>query len=95
MCFDCEPDYTFGRPAAINDLGWRLFIFWLLARVLRLKLGWLASLAVVVADFPKFTKIGVLRTSMRSACTHSSPKHIRPLRVLGSMIKTVSTPIAR
>ena len=27
MCFDCEPDYTFGRSAAVNDIGWNLLIF--------------------------------------------------------------------
>ena len=34
-------------------------------------------------------------TARREASTHSAPRHIRPVRVFGSMIQTVSTPIAR
>ena len=41
------------------------------------------------------TNKGVPLTSRRAASIHSVAEHIRPERVLGSMIQTVSTPIAR
>ena len=41
------------------------------------------------------TKIGVPGTSSRLADFQSSPMHIRPLRVLGSIAEIASTPILR
>ena len=43
----------------------------------------------------RLTYKGVPLTSRRAASTHSMPEHMRPVRVLGSMIQTVSTPISR
>jgi hypothetical protein len=43
----------------------------------------------------RFTNKGVRLTSRREDSTHSEPEHMRPVRVFGSMIHTVSTPIAR
>jgi vacuolar-type H+-ATPase subunit I/STV1 len=55
LCFDCEPDYTFGRPASLNDFGWDIFSFWLIAvsfaaGLLRLRFAWLLPLCVAIAD---------------------------------------------
>ena len=43
----------------------------------------------------RLTYRGVPLTSRRAASTQSVPEHIRPVRVVGSMIQTVSTPILR
>jgi hypothetical protein len=43
----------------------------------------------------RLTYKGVRFTSRREDSTHSVPEHIRPVRVVGSMIQTVSTPILR
>jgi len=43
----------------------------------------------------RLTYKGVPLTSRREDSTHSVPEHIRPVRVVGSMIHTVSTPIRR
>jgi len=43
----------------------------------------------------RLTYKGVPLTSSREASAQSAPEHVRPVRVLGSMIQTVSTPIAR
>lgn len=55
ICFDCEPDYTFGRPASRNDLGWEILAFWLLAAPLgaglfRLRFAWVLPVCVAIAD---------------------------------------------
>jgi hypothetical protein len=43
----------------------------------------------------RFTYNGVCLTSSRVASTHSAPEHMRPVRVFGSIIHTVPTPIFR
>jgi hypothetical protein len=55
MCFDCEPDYTYGRSKEINDLSWAIFEAWILiapftAALFRLNYASLIPIALALAN---------------------------------------------